>query len=259
MLDGDVHDSVEATALSLSPQHIHIYSASWGPEDDGRTVDGPGILAAKAFIDGVTTVNPSINQSLDQNENKGFHNCKNSATFRSFVCMANQSIKHSSSIRYPAIFLRAINWSFELPSAKSVMSIWKFFPLWTKEDSEWNKLHNNPNNCWIFATNQLWFSEYSATIFQKCVTHTELFSQGRKGLGSVYVWASGNGGKNDDSCSCDGYANSVYTISVSSAAQDGSKPWYLEECASTLTTTFSSGNSWQQSIVTTDLNTPGNR
>ncbi|OQV20757.1 Furin-like protease 2 [Hypsibius exemplaris] len=137
MLDGDVHDSVEAAALSLNPQHVAIYSASWGPEDDGRTVDGPGLLAARAFTDGVT--------------------------------------------------------------------------------------------------------------------------KGRSGLGSIYVWASGNGGKNDDSCSCDGYANSVYTISVSSAAQDGSKPWYLEECASTLTTTFSSGNSWHQAIVTTDLNTPGNR
>lgn len=82
--------------------------------------------------------------------------------------------------------------------------------------------------------------------------------QGRKGLGSIYIWASGNGGKNDDSCSCDGYASSVYTISVSSAAQDGSKPWYLEECPSTLTTTYSSGNSWQPAVITTDLDTPGN-
>ena len=23
---------------------VHIYSASWGPDDDGRTVDGPGPL-----------------------------------------------------------------------------------------------------------------------------------------------------------------------------------------------------------------------
>ena len=33
--------------------HIDIYSASWGPEDDGKTVDGPGPLAKKAFINGV--------------------------------------------------------------------------------------------------------------------------------------------------------------------------------------------------------------
>ena len=34
--------------------HIDIYSASWGPEDDGKTVDGPGPLAKKAFINGVS-------------------------------------------------------------------------------------------------------------------------------------------------------------------------------------------------------------
>ena len=56
MLDGDVTDSVEAQSLGLNPQHIHIYSASWGPDDDGRTVDGPATLARKAFYDGITKV-----------------------------------------------------------------------------------------------------------------------------------------------------------------------------------------------------------
>ena len=37
MLDGIVNDAVEARALSLNPNHIDIYSASWGPEDDGKT------------------------------------------------------------------------------------------------------------------------------------------------------------------------------------------------------------------------------
>jgi proprotein convertase subtilisin/kexin type 7 len=27
----------------------HIYSCSWGPEDDGKTVDGPHVLTRKAF------------------------------------------------------------------------------------------------------------------------------------------------------------------------------------------------------------------
>lgn len=54
MLDGDVTDAVEARSLSLNPQHIQIYSASWGPDDDGKTVDGPGELATRAFMDGVT-------------------------------------------------------------------------------------------------------------------------------------------------------------------------------------------------------------
>ena len=53
MLDGIVNDAVEARALSLNPNHIDIYSASWGPEDDGKTVDGPGPLAKRAFLNGV--------------------------------------------------------------------------------------------------------------------------------------------------------------------------------------------------------------
>jgi len=52
MLDGIVNDAVEAKALGLNPEHIDIYSASWGPEDDGKTVDGPGPLARRAFIYG---------------------------------------------------------------------------------------------------------------------------------------------------------------------------------------------------------------
>lgn len=56
MLDGDVTDAVEASSLSLNPQHIDLYSSSWGPDDDGRTVDGPAKLAKKAFADGIKNV-----------------------------------------------------------------------------------------------------------------------------------------------------------------------------------------------------------
>ena len=56
MLDGDVSDSVEAEALSFNSQYIDIYSASWGPEDNGRVVEGPAKLAREAFIQGVTKV-----------------------------------------------------------------------------------------------------------------------------------------------------------------------------------------------------------
>merc|ERR1712127_58121 len=131
MLDGIVNDAVEARALSLNPDHIDIYSASWGPEDDGRTVDGPGPLAKRAFLNGVT--------------------------------------------------------------------------------------------------------------------------RGRKGKGSIFVWASGNGGRHIDDCNCDGYTNSIFTLSISSASQTGFKPWYLEQCSSTLATTFSSGPpGHDESIVTVD-------
>ncbi|XP_073723703.1 proprotein convertase subtilisin/kexin type 5b isoform X1 [Misgurnus anguillicaudatus] len=131
MLDGDVTDMVEAKSLSLHPQHIDIYSASWGPDDDGKTVDGPASLARQAFENGIR--------------------------------------------------------------------------------------------------------------------------QGRKGRGSIFVWASGNGGRSRDHCSCDGYTNSIYTISISSTAESGRKPWYLEECSSTLTTTHSSGENYDRKIITTDL------
>lgn len=75
------------------------------------------------------------------------------------------------------------------------------------------------------------------------------FRQGRNGLGSIFVWASGNGGGMEDSCSCDGYANSIYTISVSSANELGKMPWYLEECSSTLATTYSSGGRRKRKVV----------
>ena len=64
MLDGDVTDAVEASSLSLNPQQIDLYSSSWGPDDDGRTVDGPGVLARKAFDNGVQKVRNCYFQSL---------------------------------------------------------------------------------------------------------------------------------------------------------------------------------------------------
>ena len=56
MLDGDVFDAVEAASLSFNRSHIDIYSASWGPDDDGKVVDGPGKLAMKAFKEGIAKV-----------------------------------------------------------------------------------------------------------------------------------------------------------------------------------------------------------
>lgn len=131
MLDGEVTDVVEAQSLSLNPQHIDVYSASWGPEDDGKTVDGPAKMAKEAFLRGVT--------------------------------------------------------------------------------------------------------------------------EGRGGRGSIFVWASGNGGREKDSCNCDGYTNSIYTLSISSSTQNGNVPWYSEACSSTLATTYSSGGLTEKQIITTDL------
>jgi len=131
MLDGQVSDAVEAKSLSFNPEHIHIYSSSWGPNDDGKTVDGPGKLASRAFQQGIY--------------------------------------------------------------------------------------------------------------------------RGRDGKGSIFVWASGNGGRYKDNCNCDGYATSIFTITVSSTSESGAIPWYSEPCSATIATTYSSGTTSERQIVTTDL------
>lgn len=64
MLDGIVTDAIEASSIGFNPNHVHIYSASWGPNDDGKTVEGPGRLAQKAFEYGIQKVN---------NEAQSFH------------------------------------------------------------------------------------------------------------------------------------------------------------------------------------------
>ncbi|THD27233.1 Neuroendocrine convertase [Fasciola hepatica] len=65
-------------------------------------------------------------------------------------------------------------------------------------------------------------------------------NNGRRGKGSLYVWASGDGGQNDD-CNCDGYAASMWTISINSITNDGHVAIYDESCSSTLASTFSNG------------------
>ncbi|XP_042886569.1 proprotein convertase subtilisin/kexin type 4-like [Penaeus japonicus] len=62
---------------------------------------------------------------------------------------------------------------------------------------------------------------------------------GRKGRGSIYIWASGNGGFVGDDCNADGYANSVYTLTVSGSTRDGRPPDYAETCAATFVSTYS--------------------
>lgn len=59
-------------------------------------------------------------------------------------------------------------------------------------------------------------------------------------MGNIYVWASGDGGEEDD-CNCDGYAASMWTISINSAINDGQNAHYDESCSSTLASTFSNG------------------
>ena len=65
---------------------------------------------------------------------------------------------------------------------------------------------------------------------------------GRGGLGSVFVFASGNGGRNKDQCNFDGYTNSIYSITVASLDYTGLHPDYSEACAANMVVAYSSGS-----------------
>ncbi|XP_029429182.1 proprotein convertase subtilisin/kexin type 7 [Rhinatrema bivittatum] len=130
VLDGPLTDSMEAIAFNKHYQINDIYSCSWGPDDDGKTVDGPHQLGKTALQHGVIA--------------------------------------------------------------------------------------------------------------------------GRKGFGSIFVVASGNGGLYHDNCNYDGYANSIYTITIGAVDEVGHMPFYAEECASMLAVTFSSGDKQLRNIVTSD-------
>ncbi|XP_062995425.1 proprotein convertase subtilisin/kexin type 7 [Elgaria multicarinata webbii] len=130
VLDGPLTDSMEAVAFNKHYQINDIYSCSWGPDDDGKTVDGPHQLGKAALQHGVIA--------------------------------------------------------------------------------------------------------------------------GRRGFGSIFVVASGNGGHHNDNCNYDGYANSIYTVTIGAVDEMGYMPFYAEECASMLAVTFSGGDRLMRSIATTD-------
>ena len=78
ILDGPILDALEAKAISFNRNHIDIYSASWGPDDDGRTVDGPGPLAKLALEEGIKkgrNGKGSIFVWASGNGGKHFDNC----------------------------------------------------------------------------------------------------------------------------------------------------------------------------------------
>ena len=49
---------------------------------------------------------------------------------------------------------------------------------------------------------------------------------GRRGLGSLFIFGSGNGHIDGDNCGADGYANSMYTITFAAADYNGKKAMY---------------------------------
>jgi kexin len=48
-----ISDADEAVAMNYAFQHNQIYSCSWGPPDDGRSMDAPGILIKRAMLNAV--------------------------------------------------------------------------------------------------------------------------------------------------------------------------------------------------------------
>ena len=72
---------------------------------------------------------------------------------------------------------------------------------------------------------------------------------GRGGLGSIFVWAGGNGYDSDNS-NYDGYANSRYTIAVGASTNFGKRAAYSEKGANLIVNAPSSGGS--MAITTTD-------
>ncbi|KAH8679756.1 peptidase S8/S53 domain-containing protein [Tricladium varicosporioides] len=126
-----ITDADEAIAMNYAYQHNQIYSCSWGPPDDGRSMDAPGLLIKRAMLNAV--------------------------------------------------------------------------------------------------------------------------QNGRGGLGSIYVFASGNGAANEDNCNFDGYTNSIYSITVGAIDRKGLHPYYSEKCSAQLVVTYSSGSG--DAIHTTDVGT----
>ncbi|KAL1944799.1 hypothetical protein VTO73DRAFT_3229 [Trametes versicolor] len=128
ILSGPISDIDEAAALNYDYQNTSIYSCSWGPPDDGRSMEGPGYLIKKAMVNGI--------------------------------------------------------------------------------------------------------------------------QQGRAGKGSVFVFASGNGGRSGDQCNFDGYTNSIFSVTVAAIDFKGFHPEYSEACAANMIVAYTSGSG--NHITTTD-------
>jgi kexin len=54
ILSGQISDVDEAASLNFGFQETAIYSCSWGPPDDGRSMEAPGYLIEKSIVNGIT-------------------------------------------------------------------------------------------------------------------------------------------------------------------------------------------------------------
>ena len=85
LIAAGVSDAEEAEALAWRPQVIDIYSNSWGPGDDGKTLEAPGPLVRAAFANSAATGRGSRGsifvwaggngrESIDNSNNDGYAN-----------------------------------------------------------------------------------------------------------------------------------------------------------------------------------------
>ncbi|MEK7953715.1 S8 family serine peptidase [Luteolibacter soli] len=67
-------------------------------------------------------------------------------------------------------------------------------------------------------------------------------SSGRGGLGTIILWAGGNGGDVLDNSNYDGYANDIHTIAIAATDSEGGQSWYSEPGANIVVSAPSSGD-----------------
>lgn len=53
ILSGPISDVDEAAALNFGYQNVSVYSCSWGPPDNGMSMEGPNMLISKAVLNGI--------------------------------------------------------------------------------------------------------------------------------------------------------------------------------------------------------------
>jgi subtilisin family serine protease len=72
---------------------------------------------------------------------------------------------------------------------------------------------------------------------------------GRRGKGSIYVWAAGNGGRWKGNTNFDGYVNQRYVMGVAAVDSSGHRPSYGEIGAANFITTASSGGEYEGGLL----------
>jgi subtilisin-like proprotein convertase family protein len=78
----------------------------------------------------------------------------------------------------------------------------------------------------------------------------EGITTGRGGLGSIYVWAAGNGKTEDDNINADGWANDRRVIAVGASDYTGETAWYSEPGSPMLVNAPSQGDSYGTTTTT---------